>query len=226
MRIRSLAVILACTLSPMPVLAQATGVVEKPAALVADGVPAIPAALAAETRPYMEFRTAGFAGWNAADRSMLISTRFGNTAQIHRVAMPMGAREQLSFEVEPVGGRLSPAGDVLVVSKDRGGDEFFQLYTLANGRLTLLTDGGRSRNSFGAWSQDGRLIGYSSTRRNGRDSDLYVMDPRDPSSARLVTEVSGGGWSIADFSPDGRTALVVQGIQVTKSNLHLSLIHI
>lgn len=90
----------------------------------------------------MEFRTAGFAGWNAADRSMLISTRFGNTAQIHRVATPMGAREQLSFEVEPVGGRWSPAGDALVVSKDRGGDEFFQLYTLADGRMTLLTDGG------------------------------------------------------------------------------------
>ncbi len=220
MRIRPLAVVLACVLAPTSVLAQVSDVVEKPAALIADGVPAIPAALAAETRPYMEFRTAGFAGWNAADRSMLISTRFGNTAQIHRVATPMGAREQLSFEVEPVGGRWSPAGDVLVVSKDRGGDEFFQLYTLAEGRLALLTDGGRSRNSFGAWSQDGRLIGYSSTRRNGRDSDLYVMDPRDPSTARMVAEVSGGGWGIADFSPDGRTAVVVERIQVTKSNLH------
>ena len=220
MRIRPLAVILSCILTPTPVLAQGPVVVEKPAALVADGVPAIPVTLAAETRPYMEFRTAGFAGWNAADRSMLISTRFGNTAQVHRVAMPMGSREQLSFEVEPVGGRWSPSGDVLVVSKDRGGDEFFQLYTLAEGLLTLLTDGGRSRNGFGAWSHDGRLIGYSSTRRNGRDSDLYVMNPRDPSTARMVAEVSGGGWSIADFSPDGHTALVVQRIQVTKSNLH------
>ena len=63
---------------------------EKPAALTADGIPPVPAELAARTRPYMEFRTAGFAGWNARDRSMLITTRFGNTAQLHRVATPMG----------------------------------------------------------------------------------------------------------------------------------------
>ncbi len=193
---------------------------ERPAALVADGIPAVPAELADRTRPYMEFRTAGFAGWNARDRSMLISTRFGNTSQVHRVATPMGAREQLSFEVEPVGGRWSPTGDVLLVSKDIGGNEFFQLFTLANGRLTMITDG-RSRNSFGAWSHDGRWVGYSSTRRNGRDADLYVVDPRDPSTDRLVAQVEGGGWGIADFSPDGRSAVVIQYLQVTKSNLHL-----
>ncbi len=219
MRIRSLVAVIACVLAPSAAFAQTSDTVEKPAALISDGVPVIPAALAAETRPYMEFRTASFGGWNAADRSMQVSTRFGNTSQIHRVAMPMGAREQLSFEVEPVGGRWSPTGDLMVVAKDRGGDEFFQLYTLSEGRLTLLTDGGRSRNSFGAWSDDGRLIGYTSTRRNGRDSDLYVMDPRDASSARMVAEVSGGGWDFAAFSPDGRSAVVVQYVQVTKSNL-------
>lgn len=195
-------------------------VVAKPAALVADGMPPVPAELAAATRPYMEFRTAGFAGWNSRDRSMLISTRFGNTNQVHRVAMPGGAREQLSFEAEPVGGSWSPAGDVLGVSKDRGGDEFFQLYTLADGQLRLLTDG-LSRNQFNAWSHDGRLIGYSSTRRNGTDNDLYVMDPRNPSSNRMVAQVSGGGWRIADFSPDNRRAAVIEYRQVTHANLYL-----
>ena len=92
----------------------------------------------------MELRSAGFAGWNAADRSMLISTRFGNVSQLHRVAGPLGMRRQISFEAEPLGGSWSPTGDVLLVTKDNGGDEFFQLYTLANGRLTLLTDGARA----------------------------------------------------------------------------------
>jgi dipeptidyl aminopeptidase/acylaminoacyl peptidase len=194
--------------------------VEKPAALTADGIPPVPAQLAARTRPYMEFRTAGFAGWNARDRSMLISTRFGNVSQLHRVAMPMGAREQLSFEAEPVGGSWSPTGDVIAVSKDIGGNEFFQLYTLQSGQLRLVTDG-RSRNGFGAWSHDGRLIGYSSTRRNGSDADLYVVDPRNPSTNRMVAQVDGGGWGIVDFAPDNSRAVVIEYIQITKSNLHL-----
>ena len=99
--------------------------VAKPAALVADGIPPVPDQLVAATRPYMEFRTAAFSGWNAADRSMLITTRFGNVTQLHTVAGPMMARTQISFEAEPLQGRWSPTGDLLVVSKDAGGDEFY-----------------------------------------------------------------------------------------------------
>ena len=195
--------------------------VAKPAALTADGVPAVPDALAATSRPYMESRSAGFAGWNARDRSMLISTRFGNVAQLHSVAGPMMDRRQISFEVEPLGGSWSPTGDTLVVSKDNGGDEFSQIYTLAQGRLTQLTAGAKSRNSLGAWSDDGRLVGFSSTERNGTDTDLYVIDPRNPASKRRVAEVKGGGWQIADFEPGNRRAIVAEYISATKSNLHL-----
>ena len=192
----------------------------KPAALTADGIPGVPDELAAQSRPYMEYRTASFAGWNAADRSMLVATRFANTAQLHTVAAPLGMRRQISFEAEPVSGAWSPKGDVLVVSKDVGGGEFFQLYTLANGRLNVLTDG-KSRNEFGSWDKEGRLIGYSSTRRNGTDSDLYVTDPRDPSANRLVAQVKGGGWSITDFAPGGTRAAVMEYVSVTKTNPYL-----
>jgi dipeptidyl aminopeptidase/acylaminoacyl peptidase len=198
---------------PAPTFAE----VAKPAALVADGVPAVPDELAARSRPYMEFRTASFAGWNAADRSMLINTRFGNTGQLHSVAAPLAMRRQISFEVEPVGGRWSPAGDTLVVTKDQGGDEFYQLHTLANGRLSLVTDG-KSRNNFGSWSKDGRLVGYSSTRRNGTDTDLSVVDPRNRRTDRLVAQVQGGGWNFSDFAPDGRRALVISYKSITNSD--------
>jgi dipeptidyl aminopeptidase/acylaminoacyl peptidase len=200
--------------------APAPRMVEKPAALTADGIPAIPAQLAEQTRPYMEFRTASFTSWNPRDRSMTITTRFGNTAQVHRVARPGADRQQLSFEVEPVTGGWSPNGDLMLVQKDVGGNEFYQIYTLANGRLNLLTDG-RSRNQFNSWSQDGRWLAYTSTRRNGADSDIYVMDPRDKSTDRLVAQVRGGGWGVQDFHPDGRRAVVGEYVSITKSNLHL-----
>ena len=221
MRLRLFALVLAFPVAAA--LAQGTeppAVVPKPAALVADGIPPLPVELAVRTRPYMEFRTASFTSWHPRDRSMLIATRFANTAQIHRVAAPLAYRQQLSFEEEPIFGQWSPAGDVLVTQKDVGGNEFYQLYTLRDGRLNLLTDG-RSRNQFGSWTEDGRLIGYSSTRRNGADSDLYVMDPRDRSTDRMVAQVQGGGWAIADFSPDGHRAIVVNYIQVTNSDLYM-----
>jgi dipeptidyl aminopeptidase/acylaminoacyl peptidase len=214
---------LALAFLALPALAAGPTSVEKPAALVADGLPAVPVELATQTRPYMEFRTATFLDWQPRDRSMLIATRFANTAQVHRVARPDGARQQLSFEDDRIAdATVAPvSGDVTVVIKDVGGDEFFQLYTLGNGRLTLLTDG-RSRNVFGAWSRDGKLVGYSSTRRNGTDSDLYLIDPRDRTTDRRLAEVKGGGWRIVDFTPDGRRALVLEYVSVQKSNLWLA----
>lgn len=196
--------------------------VGKPAALVADGIPSIPQSLADSTRPYLEFRTASFQSWNPLDRSMLIATRFANTAQVHQVKMPEGARTQLSFEVDRIAmAAWAPSrGDVLVAQKDAGGNEFFQLYALKEGRLQLLTDG-KSRNILNTWAEDGSLIGYTSTRRNGADSDLYIMDPRDPATNRRIAEVKGGGWEISSFSPDRRKAAVIEYVSITKSNLHL-----
>lgn len=221
MRLKLLAA--ALVILPAPLLsaqgADAPAIAPKPAALTADGIPPVPLALAQRTRPYMEYRTAGFAGWNARDRSMLITTRFGDTNQLHRVATPMGDRQQLTFEAEPVGGSWSPTGDVLVATRDTGGSEFFQIYTLSGGRLNLLTDG-RSRNQFNGFSHDGRWIAYTSTRRNGTDYDIYVVDPRNPATNRMVAQVQGGGWGLADFAFDGRSAVVINYVSVTKSNLY------
>jgi dipeptidyl aminopeptidase/acylaminoacyl peptidase len=191
-----------------------------PAALTAEQMPPIPLELAARVRPYLESRGAGFAGWDPNTRAVLISTRFANVSQLHRVAMPMGARTQISFEAEPVSGSYAPGkGDIILVAKDRGGDEYYQIHTLKDGRLTLLTDG-KSRNQINSWSRDGALVGYSSTARNGVDSDLYVMDPRDPSSARMVHESKGGGWALVAFAPGNASAYVADYNSVQDVNLY------
>ena len=219
MRARLLAltapIAMVAAIAPASVVAQDA---PKPATIAVDGAPPVPMAVVDATRPYMEYRTAAFLDWNPATRGMLISTRFASVPQLHTVAGPGMARQQISFEAEPLAGWYAPNDGTLVVRKDKGGDEFFQLYTLKDGRLTLLTDG-KSRNEFNAFSHDGQWIAYSSTRRNGVDSDLYVVNPRDPASNRLLTQVKGGGWSVAGFAPDGKGAVVREYISIQKSNL-------
>lgn len=193
--------------------------------LVVEGIPSIPQTLIEDVRRYTEARAAGFADWHPTRRELLVSTRFADAAQIHAVRAPGGARAQLTFEREPIttASYQPTSGDYFVFAKDAGGNEFFQLhrYDLSDGRTTLLTDGGRSQNGSIAWSTRGDRIAYGSTRRNGADRDLYVMDPRSPKTDRIVLQVSGGGWSVTDWSPDDTTLLVDETLSISKTRLWL-----
>src|SRR5213080_911467 len=60
--------------------------------LVVEGIPKIPASLAETVERYTNFRGASLDSWDPVKREMLISTRFADTAQIHLVKMPVGAR--------------------------------------------------------------------------------------------------------------------------------------
>lgn len=223
MRYKFAAMLLATAAAPtMAEEAPTAASAPKPAAIVADGIPAVPQDLVDETRPYFEYRTAGFSDWDPQTRAMYIGTRFGDVAQLHQVAAPGAARTQLTFEAEPIGGvSVSPgSGDVKLISKDIGGNEFYQIYRLQDGKLTLLTDG-TSRNGLGAWMPDGSMVAFSSTKRNGRDTDLYIMDPRDPSTTRMLAERQGGGWFVADFTPDGAKALIGNYVSVAQTELYL-----
>lgn len=210
---------------PSATFAQHDGTPEvypKPAAISVEAVPEVPAELAAEVASYGEYRTASFQGWHPVDRSILIATRFGDTTQLHVVDRPGGARRQISFAEEPIGnGSYSPgSGDVLLLHKDIGGNEAYQIFRLNDGRLELLTDG-NSRNGFSAWTEDGSKVAFRSTKRNGRDTDLYIMDPRDPLSTRMLSQREGGGWLVLDFTPGEKHALVRREISVTDMELYL-----
>lgn len=194
--------------------------------LVIEGIPALPASLADEVKNYNESRSASLADWHPKTKEMIISTRFGNHNQLHYVNMPGGARTQLTFFDEPVGNAdFEPLnGSYFLFTKDRGGDEFSQIYRfdVAGKTITLLTDGNRSQNGGIRWNRDGNLIAYASTKRNGKDRDIYVMDPLHPAEERLAVENSGGGWSVADWSADGKKLLLQEGISVNESRIWLA----
>ena len=191
--------------------------------LVIDGVPPIPGDLPEQVGRYTESRAATFQDWHPTRAEMLITTRFGDTNQIHQITQPGGARTQLTFFPDRVeSGSFEPTkGDYFIFHKGTVGAEFFQnyRYDFATGAITLLTDG-KSRNSSPTWSNKGDRVAYSSTRRNGTDTDIYVEAPTDPKSDHLIAEVKGG-WDVADWSPDDKQLLVVEFISVNESYLWL-----
>src|SRR5262245_51580521 len=69
--------------------------------LVLEGIPPRDAALSERLARYLNSRSASFLDW-MPDGSLLISTRFGDADQLHRVEQPGGSREQLTFFPEPI----------------------------------------------------------------------------------------------------------------------------
>jgi dipeptidyl aminopeptidase/acylaminoacyl peptidase len=191
-------------------------------ALVTEGIPELPTELMQRLRQYQDSRSAVFADWLPGDHGLLISTRFAETRQIHRVAMPGGAREQLTFFEEPVyraAASPDPAVHGFLYERDVGGSEFYQIYffDLATGQSTLLTDG-KSRNGNVVWANDGRRFAYHSSRRNGSDVDLWIGDVDEPGTARMVL-AEGGVWYVQDWSPDDRRLIVERNVSRNESHL-------
>jgi dipeptidyl aminopeptidase/acylaminoacyl peptidase len=190
--------------------------------LVTEGIPKIPVSIAESVERYSNFRGATLDSWDPVKREILISTRFADTNQIHLVKMPGGARTQLTFYPDRVtSAHYSPTkDDSFVFSKDMGGGEFFQLYRydVSSGDATLLTDG-KSRNTDAVWSHAGDRLVYGSTRRDENDVDLWEIEPANPKSDHLLTQLEGGGWQALDWSPDSSKILAVEEISANEAYL-------
>lgn len=193
--------------------------------LVTEGIPPLPESIAEEVRNYTESRGAGLTSWNPVKREILIITRFGNSSQVHYVKFPGGARTQLTFFEEPVGEAIFEPlnGNYFLFTKDIGGNEFSQIYRydIADKKVTLLTDGNRSQNGGIVFSNHDGMAAFASTERNGQDRDILIMNPMEMNSRRILAENTGGGWSVADWSPDDKKLLINEMISVNESKIYL-----
>ncbi|MBW3560246.1 MAG: prolyl oligopeptidase family serine peptidase [Proteobacteria bacterium] len=189
--------------------------------LVLENIPVTPPEVREGIRRYQNARSAAFQDW-LADGSMLITTRFGQTAQLHRVAAPGAARSQLTFFDEPIAGAVAqPRTDRYVYSRDTGGDEYFQAYLASTrgGPEARITEPG-TRNQSVIFSDDGRRLAWARVSRGDPNYDIVVMDAADPASRRVVHE-GQGAISPLDISPDGRTLLLGRYRSITDSELFL-----
>lgn len=195
--------------------------------LIMEGIPPIPQTLKDELNRYQNVRSAPFRAWSADGKALYVSTRFGDVSQLHRVNSPKGARQQLTFFDEPIGGVVrQPGGDLLAFTMDAGGSENAQIFLLdpGSGKSVMVSDG-ESRNGGVSWRRDGRAIAYQSTRRNGAANDLWMTEINadgSPGVSNLIFESPDGSWwGSGDWSKDGRSLLIQQYVSVTDSRIYL-----
>lgn len=190
--------------------------------LVMENIPDIPQSVRDRLQQYSNTRSAGFSDF-APDGGVYITTRFGETTQIHHVAEPMGMRRQVTFfEERTSGASVRPGGSgQFVFTKDIGGDEFYQgyLFDPETAEATRFTEAG-TRNSSLSWSDDGAKVAWYRQVDGDPDSDILVADPADPSSARVALE--GEGLMIpVDWSSDGARILVLRYYSITHADLYV-----
>lgn len=192
--------------------------------LIMEDIPVIPDAIINDLNQFQNVRSASFRDWTENGRGVYISTRFADVNQIHRVDMPGGARQQITFFKEPVGGvSRQPGGRNLIFTRDTGGSELSQIFMLdpADGSTKLLTDG-ESRNGATVWDRQGRRLAYQSTRRNGASNDVWLMDPMDPASSVMILESPDGTWwGPAEFSESGSKLLISNYVSIADSRVYL-----
>ena len=198
--------------------------VEERGNLVLDNIPPVDTPLTARLDDYMNARGASFVDW-LPDGQLLIATRFGDVEQLHRVAIPLGAREQLTFFREPVTVARSPQSAVapgFVFLRDQGGNEYAQIYwyDTATRAVRMLTDG-KGLHGGAVWSHDGKHLAFHGTGRDGVSYDLFLAEPANNIPPRLVYNGFQKNWSVQDWSPDDSKLLIRNFVSANESHLYV-----
>lgn len=180
---------------------------------ILENVPVAPPSIRESLARYQNARSASFGDWLQGG-SMIITTRFGNTNQLHAVSAPGADRSQITFYDEPVASpHVLPNGQILF-SKDTGGDEWFQLFLRGqDGKTVQLTEPG-TRNGSPTWSKDGSTLVWSRAVKGSANYDVLM---RDASGATKIIFKGEGQVSPLALSPDGKTVLLGRYYSISES---------
>ncbi len=169
-------------------------------------------------RQYLSIRSAGSPALAPDGKRLFYLTNVTGTSQIWMIDLPNGQPKQITnYEDNVSFARFSPKGDAVVFGKAKGGDENTQFFWMkADGSgIKELTNNPKVRHNFGAWSDDGTKIYYSSNKRNAGFFDVYSMTLASGKEELLYQQDGANSFTAADAF--GRK------IVVSRSGTELSL---
>lgn len=218
------------TLTGLPAQAQQTAPARQERGnLIYESIPPRDTQLAEHLGLYRQSRQATFLDW-LPDGSMLVTTRFGDVEQVHRIATPLGMREQLTFYPDPVSAARAPRvaatnaqANAFVFLKDQGGDENAQLYYYSSSANVQQLTKGKFLHGSPVWSHDGKRVAFYGNERDGISYDVYVADIGGSTNApRLVAGGQQDTWYPLDWSPDDRKLLLWKYVSINESYLYIA----
>lgn len=186
-----------------------------------DTLPKVPSSLIREISPYTSMSSYGLAGWHPSRREIWAKAITPSYTGIAKVEAPGESPQvEVLFPANIYEAYYSPNAKAAVYVKDADGNEQFQVYSYepSSRKSTLLSDG-KSRNTEPVWSNKGDWVIYSSNRRNGTDTDLYVVKAFEPNTTRLLAQ-DKGYLKVFDWSPDDRQALFYNWLSANESYLY------
>lgn len=187
------------------------------------GIPKIPTSIVGTVKGYLNAYGLPLAGWHPAKRELWLKG-ISSATWVSRIEAP-GITPKINFYLQGSGVYdlyYQPQAKYLVYNRDSNGDEAFQmyLYDLESRKSTQITEG-KSRNTEPVWSNSGNAIVYSSSPVNGHGVSLYVINPFDPKSNRLLLQSTGTYLKAYDWSPDDRQIVFCDFVSNQASRLWL-----
>lgn len=158
---------------------------------------------------YLGARAAFNPAYSEASQHWYFLMNLTDTAQVYGINKPGAWPAMLTDYPERVWQiHTAPKQNGLLFSRDRGSNEHHQLFwmDLNTMHVTPLTESPSAIHLFGAFSPDGISAAYTSTARNGRDYDVYVLPIAEPAQAARMLDCQGH-WEVRGWTDRGELLL-------------------
>jgi dipeptidyl aminopeptidase/acylaminoacyl peptidase len=179
-----------------------------PALLAKYAAPPLPGDLSRSIQAMLDVRAPGPGVVSPDGKRLFFGWRVTGTPQVWRLDGPRTFPVQLTGGEDSTGvAGLAPDGSFLVISRDRGGEEYPGLYLQSpeGGPLQVIQHLPRVQTFLELITDDSRAVYFRSNDVKPDSFAIYRYDRKSGNKERVFSEP--GLWSVADHRPDGRLLL-------------------